>query len=102
MTTLERLKAFLAEKGAGRMKEMAIVGLVLLLIVAAILPARVGTIAMKVHLLAWAAVAGYWIDRTAFKPERRPHMLVGFERTHAEYRRAAIIGCAMLALALAL
>ena len=102
MNLLERINAFLIDKGAGRMKELAIVGLVLLLIVAAVMPSRVGSIAMKLQLLAWAAVGGYWIDRTAFKPERRPHMLVGFERTHAEYRRAAIIGCAMLALALAL
>lgn len=98
----EYLKTFLVAKGAGRMKEAGLIGLVLLIVVAMIAPERVGTVISKLSMIAIASTAGYWIDRTAFKPERRPHMLVGFERTHAEYRRAAIIGCAMLAVALAL
>lgn len=98
----EYLKTMFIAKGAGRMKEVGLIGLVLLIVVALIAPERVGTVISKISLLGLASTAGYWIDRTAFKPERRPHMLVGFERTHAEYRRAAIIGCAMLAVALAL
>ena len=94
--------AELRAKGAGRMKEVGAVALVSLLLLAAIFPHQVGVVLTKVNLLSLAAIGGYWIDRTAAKPERRPHLLVGMDRSVAEMRRALIIAAAMLAMALAL
>lgn len=99
---IDYLKTILADKGAGRMKEAAIIGLVLLLIISMFAPGRAGTVMSKLSMITIAASAGYWIDRTAFRADRRPHLLLGPERTHAEYRRAVVMGAAMLAMALGL
>ncbi len=96
--TLDELRA----KGAGRMKEMALIAAGTLLALALIFPHQVGVVLSKVNLLSLAAIGGYWIDRTAAKPERRPHLLVGMDRSVAEMRRSLIIAAAMLAMALAL
>ena len=99
---IEYIKTVLAAKGAGRMKEAAIIGLALLFIISMFAPGRAGTVISKLSMIAIAASAGYWIDRTAFRADRRPHLLLGPERTHAEYRRSIIMGAAMLAMALGL
>ena len=96
--TLDELRA----KGTGRMKEMALIAAGTLLAMALVFPHQVGVVLSKVNLLSLAAIGGYWIDRTAAKPERRPHLLVGMDRSVAEMRRALIIAAAMLAMALAL
>lgn len=98
----EYLKTFLASKGAGRMKEVGLIALASLLALALIFPHQIGVVLSKINLLSLAAIGGYWIDRTAAKPERRPHLLVGLDRSMAEQRRALIIAAAMLAMALAL
>ena len=64
-------------------------------------PHQAGTVLLKVNLLALAAWAGYWIDRSAF-PYARPGDLLGPERSAAAMRRAVIIAGAMLSMALAL
>lgn len=64
-------------------------------------PHQLGTVLMKANLLALAAWAGYWIDRSAF-PYARPGDLIGPERSAAATRRAVIIAGAMLSMALAL
>lgn len=96
--TLNELRA----KGAARMKEVGLVALASLLALALIFPHQIGVVLSKINLLSLAAIGGYWIDRTAAKPERRPHLLVGIDRSVAEMRRALIIAAAMLSMALAL
>ena len=68
---IDYLKTILADKGAGRMKEAAIIGLVLLLIISMFAPGRAGTVMSKLSMITIAASAGYWIDRTAFRADRR-------------------------------
>ena len=84
------------------MKEAGAVAAGSLLLLAIIFPHQVGVVLSKVNLLSLAAIGGYWIDRTAAKPERRPHLLCGNDRSIAEMRRALIIAAAMLSMALAL
>lgn len=98
----EDLKTKLSAIGAGRMKEVGLIAMASLLAIALIFPHQIGVVLSKVNLLSMAAIGGYWIDRTAATPERRPHLLVGMDRSVAEMRRALIIAATMLSMALAL
>jgi len=88
-------------KDAGRMGSWAWVALLTTVVLLFVYPHQAGTVLLKVNLLALAAWAGYWIDRSAF-PYARPGDLLGPERSAAAMRRAVIIAGAMLSMALAL
>jgi hypothetical protein len=98
MSMIDDLRA----RGAGRMKEMGLIAATTAVVLALVFPHQLGVLLTKINLLALSAVGGYWIDRTAFRADRRPHLLLGPERSYAEGRRAAIIAAAMLSMALAL
>lgn len=95
---LETLRA----KGVGRMKEVGVLAFAALCVVAAFWPERAGVVLWKALLLLLGGYAGYWGDRMAYRADRRPHLLLGPERSHAEYRRAIIIAAAVLSVALSL
>lgn len=54
-----------------RMADWALAALILLAVVALIAPQQLGVSVYKMSLIALAALAGYWIDRSAF-PYARP------------------------------
>lgn len=96
--TLAEMKA----AGAGRMVQISAIAIVSLIVIALFASHQIGVVVTKINLLAIGAVGGYWIDRLASRPERRPHLLVGMDRSMAEVRRAIIIVASLLAMALGL
>lgn len=84
------------------MKEVGIIAVLSMILIGLLVPERVGTILLKVNLLAIAAYGGYWVDRLSSRPARRPHLLVGVDRSMAEQRRCWIICACMLSMALGL
>lgn len=76
------------------------VALALLLLVAWLNRDYVAFLAWGVCKIALGAWLGYRIDRSIF-PYERPHTLTGIARGAATKRRALIVACAVLALALA-
>jgi hypothetical protein len=66
-------------------------------VVAAMNPAKAGLALWGVSKIALAGYAGYWVDRMAFRPEDRPHRLIGIAQGTAWKRRALIIAAAVVA-----
>ena len=89
------------------MFDWLIIAVLLASVVCFIAPQQLPVSLYKLSLVALAAVAGYWIDRSAF-PYARPHVcLVSAQNpeTHALFgfcmlRRAIIMAAAMLAMGL--
>lgn len=86
---------------SGRMGAWAYLSLLTSVALLILYPQQLGTVLMKGNLLALAAWAGYWIDRSAF-PYARPGDLTGADQSAAAMRRAVVISGSMLSLALAL
>lgn len=97
MKILERLAA----ADAGRMRGWGWVALLTSLVLLAFFPHQLSAVLAKANLLALAAWAGYWIDRSAF-PYARPGDLEESARDSAAMRRAIVIAGTMLSMALAL
>lgn len=60
-------------------------------------PAKAGLALWGVSKIALCAYLGYWVDRLAFRPEDRPHLLEGVSRGTAWKRRSLIVAAAILA-----
>ncbi|WP_368565517.1 putative holin [Pseudoxanthomonas sp. UTMC 1351] len=60
-------------------------------------PAKAGLAFWGVSKIALCGYLGYWADRLCFRPEDRPHALVGISRGAAWKRRALIVAAAILA-----
>lgn len=72
MTALFRKPAAWALRMArARMADWMLAAILLLAVVALIAPQQLGVTVYKMSLIALAAVAGYWVDRSAF-PYARP------------------------------
>lgn len=69
-------------------------------VVAFIAPQKAGLAVWGLSKLALGGYVGYWIDRTVFRPEDRPHLLEGIARGTAWKRRACIVSAAIIATAL--
>ena len=62
---------------------------------------QIGVLIFKANMLTMASIIGYWIDRTVFPYSRPGHLQANKQiQVHAEYRRAAIICAALLAVGL--
>jgi Putative 2/3 transmembrane domain holin len=85
------------------MFDWLIAAVLLAILVYLIAPQQLPVSLYKLSLVALAAVAGYWIDRSTF-PYARPHvvMLTGLDLIMAAcmLRRAIIMAAAMLAMGL--
>lgn len=85
-----------------RMIDWAVVSVVAAIVIALLAPQQLPVALYKLFLVASAAVAGYWIDRSLF-PYARPDSdfcMPGVETAGAMVRRAIIVGSAMLAVGL--
>lgn len=85
-----------------RMIDWIVVTILLTLLIAILKPENLSLSLYKLSLIATAAVAGYWIDRSLF-PYARPDDLAltdAIERAAAMLRRSIIVGCAMLGVSL--
>ena len=82
---------------AGRATPLLVVFLVTFIAVAALNPAKAGLALWGVSKIALGAYVGYWADRMCFRPEDRPHRLVGIAQGTAWKRRALIVAAAILA-----
>lgn len=72
MTDLFRKPAaWLARTARARMADWVLAAVILLAVVALIAPQQLGVTVYKMLLIALAALAGYWVDRSAF-PYARP------------------------------
>lgn len=69
-------------------------------VVAFIAPPKAGLAVWGLSKLALGGYVGYWIDRTVFRPEDRPHLLDGVSKGTAWKRRACIVSAALIATAL--
>lgn len=88
---------------APRMTSWTLVTLVLLIILAAIRPEQLQVVAYKLLLVTLGAVAGYWIDRSLFQAQARPHECIGdLHIVGAWVRRALIVLACILGLTLGL
>lgn len=88
---------------APRMTSWTLVTLVLLIILAAIRPEQLQVVSYKLLLVTLGAVAGYWIDRSLFLAQARPHeCLDGIHIVGAWVRRALIVLACILGLTLGL
>ncbi len=79
---------------------LAILFLVTFAVVLFIAPQKAGLAIWGISKLALGGYIGYWTDRTAFRPEDRPHKLEGVSKGTAWKRRACIISAALIATAL--
>ncbi|CDF82129.1 hypothetical protein PKB_0761 [Pseudomonas knackmussii B13] len=92
-----------SRRRAPRMTSWTLVTLILLIVLAAIRPEQLQVVAYKLLLVTLGAVAGYWIDRTLFLVEARPHQCpAGPEKIGAWIRRALIVMACILGLTLGL
>ena len=86
-----------------RMADWVIAAALLTLLVWLLAPQQVPVTVYKLSLVALAAVAGYWIDRSIF-PYARPNPYTAGEQplqfAAAQVRRALIVAAAMLAMGL--
>lgn len=111
---MHKFKAAIAAvraSGALRMQSWMWLGLATTLAIALISPHQIGVLMAKINLLALAAWAGYWIDRTSSHMrshealtllEQNPNIRTALLYVATELRRAATIAAAMIAMALAL
>jgi hypothetical protein len=100
MKRLEQLR----EAGVGRMRWWAALAAASVALIAWRAPHQIDVLLVKANLLSIAAWAGYWLDRSAFHAEPRPHEI---DRDSPAYgavclRRAIVIAGTMIAVALAL
>jgi hypothetical protein len=94
----DRARATLrAALDAGRASPLLLVFAATFLAVAAMNPAKAGLALWGVSKIALGGYVGYWADRLCFRPEDRPHRLVGIAQGTAWKRRALIIAAAILA-----
>lgn len=92
-----------SRRRAPRMTSWTLVTLVLLIILAAIRPEQLQVVAYKLLLVTLGAVAGYWIDRSLFPAQARPHECIGdMHIVGAWIRRALIVLACILGLTLGL
>lgn len=85
-----------------RLSFFSILAVVLLVVIYLLSPQQLPVIVYKLSLVLLAAVLGYWLDRHLF-PYARPHMAhVPSDQLAMMYRRAILVGAAMVAFALAL
>jgi len=82
--------------------QLIAVTMLLLAVVLHVAPQQLGLVAYKGSLISGAAMMAYWIDRVIFH-RARPGIgeLDHWGEVHAMYRRAIIMGCAMIAAGLA-
>ena len=64
-------------------------------------PQKIGLVVYKINLITIAAALAYWIDRAAF-PYARPDQVTEALMPAAMIRRAIIMACRRLAMALGL
>lgn len=76
-----------------------LISILLTVLIATLQPELMPVTLYKFSLVALAAWAGYWIDRTLF-PYSRPHSLTGNDRNFASIRRAIIVAAIVHAIAL--
>lgn len=86
-----------------RMDDWLLYALTLTAMIAWLAPQQMGVTAYKLSLIALAAVAGYWIDRSAF-PYARPddRSVIGNDSrfAYAMQRRALIISACIMGVSL--
>lgn len=86
-----------------RMLDWLLYALTLTALIAWIAPQQLGVTAYKLSLIALAAVAGYWIDRSAF-PYARPDDLAVISNdsrfAYAMQRRAMIMSACIIGVSL--
>nr|WP_256586803.1 putative holin [Pseudomonas sp. A46] len=86
-----------------RMSVFTIITLILLLALAMIRPEQLQVVVYKAGLVTLGAVLGYWIDRSLFLVEARPHECIGgIHIVGAWVRRAMIVLACILGLTLGL
>lgn len=86
-----------------RMSVFTIITLILLLVLAMIRPEQLQVVVYKSGLVTLGAVLGYWIDRSLFLVEARPHQCIGgIHIVGAWVRRAVIVLACILGLTLGL
>lgn len=83
-----------------RVIALALVFLITFLVVTFIAPQKAGLAVWGLSKLALGGYVGYWIDRSVFRPEDRPHLLEGVSKGTAWKRRACIVSAAVIATAL--
>lgn len=79
-----------------RMTVMTLITLCLLLALAAIRPEQLQVVLYKAGLVTLGAVLGYWIDRSLFLVEARPHECIGGIHIVGAWLRRALIGLACI------
>ncbi|OWJ91101.1 hypothetical protein B6S59_25350 [Pseudomonas sp. A46] len=85
------------------MSVFTIITLILLLALAMIRPEQLQVVVYKAGLVTLGAVLGYWIDRSLFLVEARPHECIGgIHIVGAWVRRAMIVLACILGLTLGL
>lgn len=88
---------------APRMTLWTIITLCLLLALAAVRPEQLQVVLYKSGLVTLAAVIGYWIDRSLFPADARPHECIGgIHIVGAWLRRAVIVLACVLGMTLGL
>lgn len=95
--TTSRIRAFIGDQL--RAWQLLLFFLVLLAIVIAMAPAKLGLTLYGFGKIVGGLYVGLWGDRLVF-PYARPHELTGVEQIIATFRRAFIIGLCVLASAL--
>jgi hypothetical protein len=85
------------------MSVFTIITLILLLALAMIRPEQLQVVVYKAGLVTLGAVLGYWIDRSLFLVQGRPHECIGgIHIVGAWVRRALIVLACILGLTLGL
>lgn len=79
---------------------LALVFLITFAVVVFVAPQKAGLAVWGLSKLALGGYVGYWIDRSVFRPEDRPHLLDGIAKGTAWKRRACIVSAAVIATAL--
>lgn len=79
---------------------LALVFIVTFAVVVVVAPQKAGLALWGLSKLALGGYVGYWIDRSVFRPDDRPHLLEGVSKGTAWKRRAAIVSAALIATAL--
>jgi len=80
-----------------RAAPLVVIFLIAFAITVFLAPAKAGLAVWGIAKLAFGGYVGYWIDRTCYRPESRPHRLDGISRGAAEKRRAIIIAASVVA-----
>ncbi|CAD5107219.1 putative holin [Zestomonas carbonaria] len=79
-----------------RMTAMTLITLLLLLALAAIRPEQLQVVLYKAGLVTLGAVLAYWIDRSLFLVEARPHECIGGIHIVGAWLRRALIALACI------